>query len=304
LKTQHLRGLEAVTEFCNGKLEGAKIGSQEIWLHPGSDFKKELNINIETAGSIGLVLQSLLLAGLKTKELIHININGGSVASAWSPPILYLQKVLLPILRKMGYHSEVHINKYGFYPSGGAKVKAMIHPCKELRPFNLIDQGFVEKIEGMSIATKHLIQPKVAERQKQVAERVLKEFGYKQFEIDHNYVDSVPVGSYVVLWAKTSTGCLLGADYLGERGKTAEFIGGSAGRKMVHAVRSGSTMDEHISDMILPYMAIAHGESQFLTSQITTHAKTNMWVIEKFLDVRFEIKEQDKMFLVKCVKRV
>lgn len=304
LKTQHLKGLEAVADLCGGKLEGAKLGSKEVWFYPKNDFKKEIDVDVETAGSTGLVLQSLMIASLICKEKLEININGGSVASQWSPPLIYVQKVLLPLLRKMGYNAEIHINCYGFYPSGGAKVKAIIYPCEKLKPINLTEQGFVEKIEGMSIATKHLIQPRVAERQKEIAEKILKEYGYRQIEIKHSYVDSISVGTCVVLWAKTTSGCILGSDALGEKGKPAEAVGGEAADKLLETIKSGSTVDEYLSDQILPYMALADGESSFLTSQITMHAKTNMWVIEKFLDVKFEIKNQEGKFLVSCKKKI
>ena len=57
LRTQHLRGLEAVSQVCGGRLEGARIGSKEIIFYPGAITGNEIRIGIETAGSVGLVLQ-------------------------------------------------------------------------------------------------------------------------------------------------------------------------------------------------------------------------------------------------------
>ena len=31
LRTQHFRGLEALTALCGGRLENARVGSREIW---------------------------------------------------------------------------------------------------------------------------------------------------------------------------------------------------------------------------------------------------------------------------------
>ena len=42
-------------------------------------------------------------------------------------------------------------------------------------------------------------------------------------------------------------------------------------------------------------MALAEGESAFLARKISNHAKTNMWLIEQFLDVKFEVIEKEEV---------
>jgi len=37
-------------------------------------------------------------------------------------------------------------------------------------------------------------------------------------------------------------------------------------------------------------MALAKGQSAFTTTRITNHLLTNIWVIEQFLPVKFEVK--------------
>ncbi len=46
-----------------------------------------------------------------------------------------------------------------------------------------------------------------------------------------------------------------------------------------------------MGDQILIYMALAEEKSKVTVSEITDHCKTNMWLIEKFLDGEFETKE-------------
>lgn len=48
-----------------------------------------------------------------------------------------------------------------------------------------------------------------------------------------------------------------------------------------------------MADQILPYLAVAKGGVK--TSDITNHCKTNIYVIEKFLDKIFEIDESNKI---------
>jgi RNA 3'-terminal phosphate cyclase len=46
-------------------------------------------------------------------------------------------------------------------------------------------------------------------------------------------------------------------------------------------------------------MALAEGESVFLAREISNHAKTNMWLVEQFLDVKFEVSEKEGVWEVR-----
>ena len=78
LATQHLLGIQALAQLCNGNLEGAYLGSEEIKFDPGEIKPKNLHIKIETAGSITLVSQTLIPPALFTPEPIKIIFNGGA----------------------------------------------------------------------------------------------------------------------------------------------------------------------------------------------------------------------------------
>jgi RNA 3'-terminal phosphate cyclase len=62
-------------------------------------------------------------------------------------------------------------------------------------------------------------------------------------------------------------------------------------------IKSNACLDEHVADQILIYMALA-GNSKVSVAEITNHCRTNMWVIEKFLPVKFEINENKKIISV------
>jgi len=286
LRTQHLRGLQAIAGFCGARLEGAALGSKEIFFYPGEVSEKRIEISIETAGSVGLVLQSLLIAAMRAKERVVIEINGGATFGKYAPPLQYIQFVLLPILRKMGYRVEINILRHGFYPAGGARVQVIVNPCSALSPLEMGERGEVETVDLISTASSGLKKPRVSERQTRAAAEVLKAAGYEP-NVRSVYSDSKCPGSGVVVVAKTSKGCVLGSDGLGERGKPAEHVGEEAAAKLLRIIDSGATVDEHMSDQILPYMALADGKSSVVAHSLTSHAETNMWVIKQFLGVEF-----------------
>jgi RNA 3'-phosphate cyclase len=300
LRTQHLRGLQAAAALCGARLEGAKLGSREIWFHPARQIDKEISITLDTAASVGLVLQSLLIASLKIKERLVLNIEGGATFGKFAPPLQYIQLVLLPLLRRMGHHAEINILRHGFYPVGGARVKVMIEPCPGLLPIDMSERGEVVTVEGVSVASSSLKKPRVAERQARTIESAMKKHGH-DCAIKTVYVDSSCPGSGVLLVAKTAKGCIMGSDGLGERGKPAEVVGEEAADSMLKAIGSGATVDEHMCDQILPYMALSGGRSRIIAPGLTNHARTNMWVIQRFVPAEFKNGNLNGNVSIECV---
>ncbi|MBA7705247.1 RNA 3'-terminal phosphate cyclase [subsurface metagenome] len=62
LMPQHLLGIQALAQLCQGRLEGDALGSQEVKFYP-SDINQgstSIKVKIATAGSITLALQTLI----------------------------------------------------------------------------------------------------------------------------------------------------------------------------------------------------------------------------------------------------
>jgi RNA 3'-terminal phosphate cyclase (ATP) len=299
LRNQHLRGLEASALLCGGRVEGAKIGAPEVFFYPGKITEEHIRIPIETAGSVGLVIQSLMIACLKAKKRTTIDIEGGATFGKYAPPLQYIQFVLLPLLRRMGYHAEINIIRHGFYPAGGAAANVMIEPPKKLEPLVMERPGKVTAVDVISVASSQLKKPRVAERQARKAEAMLKKTGY-ELRVNTRYSDSSCPGSGVVLVARTSKGCILGADGLGERGKPAEEVAEEAVKKLLETIGSGAAVDEHMSDQLLPYMAMSSGKSVITAPALTGHAGTNMHILKQFLNLTFEVERQHSVVKITC----
>lgn len=81
---------------------------------------------------------------------------------------------------------------------------------------------------------------------------------------------------------------MLGAGRVAERGVRAETLGDEAGAELAADLAAGAALDVHAADQLLVYLALA-GSGRFTTRQVTSHARTAMWLIEQFLPVRFEV---------------
>ncbi|MFH1637961.1 MAG: RNA 3'-terminal phosphate cyclase [Candidatus Woesearchaeota archaeon] len=283
LKTQHLECVNATARLCDAEVEGAALNSKEITFLPHTLNSGRLNVNIATAGSVGLVLQALLIAG--TSSRLRIKIEGGATYGKWAPPIDFLENILFPHLSNMGYKISILKNKDGFYPKGGALVEVQTERAK-LSPITIVEKGRLLNLQGISVASSHLEKARVGERQAKSAMKTLfPEFG-DSLKIKALYRDSLCPGTGITLWAVTENS-IIGSDSLGERDKRAEQVGREAAEKLIYEYNNAA-VDSFTADQLMPYMALA-GDGKIRTSKITGHIKTNAGVIEKFLDVKFEI---------------
>ncbi|TET84428.1 MAG: RNA 3'-phosphate cyclase, partial [Candidatus Nealsonbacteria bacterium] len=91
LATQHLLGIQALAQLCNGKLEGDYLGSEEIKFYPEEIRARDLHVKIETAGSITLALQALIPPALFASEPLKITFDGGATDTFFSPTIDHFQ---------------------------------------------------------------------------------------------------------------------------------------------------------------------------------------------------------------------
>lgn len=288
LRPQHLLGLRALSQFCNGKLEGDVLGSKEIYFYPGQAYKNRISINIPTAGSITLLLQTLIPPLLFAQQPVEISFKGGATDTFFSPTIDYFRYVFLQFLEKLGIRVELKIEKRGYYPEGGAKVRVTVFPSK-LKPITLVERGEFKKILAISGASEFLKNKKVAERQLAGVREVLGKLKLQIEEKVKYYRTDCP-GSQICLIAEF-TNTQLGTDNLGKLGKRAEDVGKEAALELLKEQKTTASLDKHLADQILPYLALAKGKSSVTVSEITNHCKTNIWVIEKFLDGKFEIKD-------------
>ena len=290
LKEQHLQGIRAVADFCNGKLKGDELGSSEIVFEPGSEFLDRVKIRIETAGSVGLALQPLMIAAVGAKKEIEADVRGGATYGKWAPPIDFVGGVFSPILKKMGYAAEFGVEQHGFYPTGGARVNVVLQPPKEgLKGLNLIEQGRIESVKGISVASEHLQKQKVAERQKISARQEI----FKELKVSSNIKTSYPrtesIGSAITLSLTTQKSGILGASAIGEKNLRAEMVGKQASQSLIQDFQAGATIDRHSLDQIIPFLVLSQFSSSLKFAELTAHAHTNIWVSEQFFGKTLEI---------------
>jgi len=278
LAAQHLKGIEAAKIISGAEVEGLKIGSTEIVFRPGRIRGGSFRVDIGTAGSVTLILQTVLLPLLFAESESSLTITGGTDV-AWAPPVDYFKNVTLRALKELGADCELTVLRRGYYPKGGGEVRVRVRPSKlRGKSFERVD----EDVRGISHCQN--LPEHVALRQAEAARHFLEEKGIRA-EIKTEVLKGLSTGSGIVLWSGYK-----GGSALGERGKRAEEVGLEAAKEFLLEIKSDSSFDVHLADQLMPFAAVAEGSSSYTTREVTLHQKSNAYVINSFLGevVRFE----------------
>ncbi len=280
LKHQHMAGVKAAQKISGAEVKGCTLGSRELTFIPGELKPGEYEFDIGTAGSITLLLQAILPPCLSKGEF-KFTVKGGTDVK-WSPPFDYFKNVFLP---HVNAEVDARLVKRGYYPKGGGEIVVKVKPKQNRGKIKLVETGKLRSIKGISHASSDLRG--VAERQAKAAQDVI------DCKVESTYSDTLSKGSGIVLWAEFEN-TVIGADSLGERGKPAERVGREAAKRMKKKL--SYPVDEFLADQLIIFLGLFGGEIK--TPKITDHVKNNIYVAEKFLDSKFEIKHYPSCDLI------
>jgi len=302
LRPQHLEAVLAAARLCDARVQGATLGSREIWFTPSEIQGGVVKSEIGTAGSIPMLLLTVLPICAYAKRHVRLRVTNGGTDVRNAPAANYLKHVLLPMLARMGLKAMLTVQKYGYYPKGMGEIILEVDPCPNLSPIRLDRFGELQYVKGISVCT-FLADRKVAARQAVAAKAWLESAGLvPNIEIVNDMSNPLQKGSSLVLWAETDSGALLGGDAIGELGKPSEKVGREAADNLLKEIAAEATVDSHLADMLVPYAALAQGNSVYLSGLVTEHLDTNIWLAEKILGTKFQVAKVANLYRVETVK--
>ena len=283
LRPQHVKSIQACCSFSGGRLEGAKVDSREIFYDPGPSLPGgNFHWDIGTAGSTTMLAYTLIPLALFAKAPSRFSIRG-SLFQDFAPSFFHLQRVLIPVLQKMGARIELKMVRPGFVPRGGGEIEMAVFPLAGfLLPLSQTDPGRVIRIEGVALAS-HLEKEKVAYRMASHGRTVLKAKGY---EADIEILEDtagIQKGAAFFLRAQTDEGCFLGADQAGKPGRRSEDIAEFVAAALLEDLAAKATADRHLADQLILFAALARGETRYAIPRFTDHVESNLWLVEKIL---------------------
>ncbi len=292
LKAQHMHVLKAARRLSGAAVTGADVGSSMVTFAPGMPRGASFEIDIGTAGSITLLMQTLLPVLLFAEGPSDVTIRGGTDVSM-SPTFDYFRHVVLPHARPFAEDITVECKRRGFYPRGGGEVRIAIRPrfgggFQRVRdavrlaipPFALTDAVSTDRVVILGVASETLRERGVADRMVDSARLILQA---SHVERSADYVHTSSTGAALTLVVHQQGGGVMGADALGELGKPAEKVGAQAVERL--AAQGTAPVDVHLADHLVPWLALRGGA--FRTSEFSEHTRTNCWIVEQFLGPLF-----------------
>ena len=287
LAPQHLTAVKAAAKVSGGKLDGVRRGSTELSFTPGEVRPGRYRFDIDTAGAATLVLQTIYVPLSLAERSSTVTITGGTHVN-WSPCFHYLEMNWLPTIQGAGFSANLTLDRAGYYPKGGGRLTARIHPAPTIMALDLSRRGELKRIQGISAVSNLSLD--IAKRQRRQARRQLSvpaPIGIRLAELP-----APSTGTVLLLLAEFehTRGCYFS---LGAPGKPAERVSDEAVDDMLAFINSGAAVDRYLADQVILPMALASGESRLVTDKITQHLLTNAAVIQEFLPVDIQIQGEE-----------
>ena len=283
LRPQHIRVVEAIRQVVGGQTEGVEVGAQAFTFWPATSPQGQQYLwDIGSAGSTTMLALAVLPVLAYGATPITVEIRGG-VFQDFAPSVYHLQHVVLPLVRRMGITTAITMERPGYVPHGGGILHLTVHPVRQgLQRLVLEASETVERVWGIALAS-HLVERHVSQRMAEAACDVLATVGYRAEIEAQEDTRALQPGAALALFADLAGGACLGADQAGAPRRRAEAIGRYVAQHLVKDLQTGATLDRYAADQVIPFAALAAGESRFRIPQITEHVASSAWLAQTFL---------------------
>jgi RNA 3'-terminal phosphate cyclase (ATP) len=274
LQRQHLACVHAAARLCNAHVRGAELDSQTLELTPGDGFAEHLAIDIGSAGSTTLVVQTILIPAIVSGQSLRATITGGT-HNPLAPPFEFVERVFLPQLRAMGADVSLTLVRHGVLPKGGGELALEVRPSP-LRSLTLVDAGPVAGMRATVLLGR--LPTHIADRELAV---VRARFG-TAVETEVRTIDGGPANALMIEVDRGT--CRELVTEHGEKGLRAELVAAHACDAVDAYLAADVPVGEHLADQLLLPLAVAGG-GRFRTTPLSLHALTNIDTIRAFLPV-------------------
>jgi RNA 3'-terminal phosphate cyclase (ATP) len=276
LMRQHLTAVEAAVAVGGAEVDGAAVGSASLFFRPGRVRAGDYRFSVGTAGSTTLVLQTVLPALATAPAPSTVQLEGGTHNPA-SPPFDFLVKAYLPLLRRMGPQVEATLERPGFYPAGGGRLRVTIAPARKLEALTLDERGPIRARRARAV---------VANLPRVIAERELARLalclGWESSAFSTvELKDSAGPGNVLLVEIEAEHVTEVFTAF-GEKAVRAETVADRAAEQVSEYLASDVPVGRHLADQLLLLLALAGGGS-FRTLAPSLHARTQLAVTEQFL---------------------
>jgi RNA 3'-terminal phosphate cyclase (ATP) len=276
LRRQHLTCVLAVAELTGAEVEGAEIGSRKLVFTPRrAAVAGDYHFDIGTAGSTTLLLQAALWplahAGAVSGDRSTVTVTGGT-HNPMAPPFEFLAQTFAPAIRRGGVELIVELERAGFYPKGGGRIRAAI-AAEKPSPIALAERG--EPGGRRAVVVLANLAEHIARREIAV---LAEQLDVAAAEVQRPKCRGAGNLVHVILPHAEITEVVTG---FGERGRPAEHVAATAAAEALAYLESDAPVGEHLADQLVIPLALGGGEVRCTAPSL--HTRTNIAVVSRFL---------------------
>lgn len=285
LMRQHLTAVNAAAAISHAEVKGNTIGSMNLTFIPGTVTGGTYHFAVGTAGSATLVLQTILPPLLIADNESHVTLEGGT-HNPMAPPFDFLDKSFLPIINKMGPQINTELLHYGFYPAGGGKYCVSIKPVKNLKSFDIKNRGPIINTRATGLYAR--LPVRIVENELIIVKRALT---LNNDQCRPLKVDSNGPGNALIVEIETKELTAVFTAF-GAKKIPLEDVASDVINQVNSYLSTNAAVGPYLADQLLIPFAMAGGGT-FWTGSPTMHTKTNIDVLQRFMEISINRKKFD-----------
>lgn len=275
LMRQHITAVEAACAIGNAECQGLHVGSSTLSFTPGQVKSGEYHFAVGTAGSTGLVLQTILMPLVLANAPSRLVLEGGT-HNMLAPPFDFIERCYLRVINRMGPQVSARLVRHGFYPRGGGRIEVEITPAP-LRPIDCIERGPLLSRSAQALFAA--LPFDIAQRELKTAGRLLD--WPEETRSARQLPDDQGPGNILLLAAEYAHATEIVSGF-GKLGVSAEHLAKAAAGRMAGYMRSAAFAGPYLADQLLLPFALAGG-GRFSTVKPSQHSLTAAEIISHFL---------------------
>lgn len=282
LMRQHVTAVEAACVISGAECSGLAVGSTELEFRPGQVTPGEYHFAVGTAGSTGLVLQTVLMPLVVANGPSRLVLEGGT-HNMLAPPFDFIERAFLPVINRMGPTISARIVRHGFYPRGGGRIEVDIAPAP-LRRIECLERGRPLGVSGQAAFAG--LPFEIAERMLARARRDLVEWPDDAFAVRELPADQGP-GVILMLEARYANVTEVVSGF-GQLGVPAERLAKTSAARMKGYVEASAFAGPYLADqLVLPF--VLAGGGAFTLVKPSQHTMTAIDIAKRFTGRRIEL---------------
>jgi RNA 3'-terminal phosphate cyclase (ATP) len=285
LMRQHVTAVEAACVISGSECRGLAVGSSELEFRPGKVVSGEYRFAVGTAGSTGLVLQTVLMPLILADGPSRLILEGGT-HNMLAPPFDFIERSFLPVINRMGPKVEARIVRHGFYPRGGGRIEVDITPSP-LRAIECLDRGAPRAFSGQAVFTG--LPFEIAHRMLARVQKDLPAWLEDCFTVRELPADQGP-GVILMLEARYENVTEIVSGF-GQLGVPAERLAKTSAARMNGYIEAAAFAGPYLGDQLILPFTLAGGGA-YTTVKPSQHMLTAIDIAGRFTGRKLKLEQQ------------